>query len=162
MEIVLDLKLLVLISVANGTPVAARRIFGRRFSYPLDCRLVLADGEPLFGVSKSVRGVALALIFTTLASPIVGVDWRLGVLIAALAMAGDLCSSFLKRRMKLPESSMAIGLDQIPESLLPAMGCAFFLPLSAMDIAAIGVSFFLCEIFLSRLFYKLHLRERPY
>ena len=39
----------------------------------------------------------------------------IGLLVAATAMAGDLLSSFLKRRLALAPSSQAIGLDQIPE-----------------------------------------------
>ncbi len=77
-------------------------------------------------------------------------------------MAGDLLSSFLKRRLNLPPSSKATGLDQIPESLIPLLACREVVDLSAADIAvAVGV-FFVGEIVLSRLFYALKLRERPY
>ena len=37
-------------------------------------------------------------------------------------MAGDLFSSFVKRRLRLASSSMAIGLDHIPESSFPPPG----------------------------------------
>ena len=77
-------------------------------------------------------------------------------------MAGDLFSSFLKRRMRLPAGDRATGLDQIPESLFPLLACRLTLSLTALDIAAVVVAFFLGEVLFSRLFYRLHLRERPY
>jgi len=43
------------------------------------------------------------------------VGWRVGTLVATFAMAGDLFSSFVKRRLHLASSRMAIGLDHIPE-----------------------------------------------
>lgn len=162
MNLLLDLKLLLLIAVANGAPVIATAAFQHRLAYPLDCRVRLGDGQPLFGASKSFRGIALALAATTLAAPLLGLDWRLGALIAALAMAGDLFSSFLKRRLRLPSSSMALGLDQLPESLFPMLGASYFLALSVMDIVAVVALFFVGELVLSRLLFRLHLRSQPY
>jgi CDP-2,3-bis-(O-geranylgeranyl)-sn-glycerol synthase len=77
-------------------------------------------------------------------------------------MAGDLFSSFLKRRMNLPVGSRAIGLDQLPESLFPLLACRSALPLTALDIVAAVVIFFVGELLLSRLLYHLHLRDHPY
>jgi len=77
-------------------------------------------------------------------------------------MAGDLFASFLKRRMQLPAGSRATGLDQVPESLLPLLACRSALSLTALDITVVVVAFFLGEVFLSILFYKLHFREHPY
>src|SRR5271157_5674739 len=54
-------QLMVLRMLANGTPVAAKRILGERFSYPLDGNLTFVDGRPLFGRSKTIRGVVLAV-----------------------------------------------------------------------------------------------------
>jgi hypothetical protein len=77
-------------------------------------------------------------------------------------MAGDLFSSCLKRRMNLPPSERATGLDQVPESLFPLLACRSVLPLSVLDIVAIVSIFFAGELLLSRLFYQLHLRDQPY
>ena len=77
-------------------------------------------------------------------------------------MAGDLFSSFLKRRMHLLPSSRSTGLDQIPEALVPLLLCRHTLSLTALDIAVGVAIFFVGEVLLSVLFYKLHLRERPY
>lgn len=77
-------------------------------------------------------------------------------------MAGDLCSSFLKRRLALAPSSRALGLDQLPESLLPLLVCRAALSLTAADIVFAVILFFAGEIVLSRLLYRIHLRDEPY
>jgi hypothetical protein len=66
-------------------------------------------------------------------------DWTIGLLVAATAMIGDLFSSFAKRRMKLAPGSTALGLDQIPESLLPVIACRWLLPITALDIVLVPV-----------------------
>ena len=86
-------------------------------------------------------------------------DW---LLVAAAAMAGDLLSSFLKRRLGLAASSKATGLDQIPESLFPLLACHSVLSLTAIDIVAGCAIFFVGEVLLSHLFFRLRLRDRPY
>jgi hypothetical protein len=77
-------------------------------------------------------------------------------------MAGDLLSSFVKRRLNLPPSSKATGLDQLSESLLPLLACRQLVDLSAADIVVAAVIFFVGEIAFARLFYALNLREEPY
>ena len=77
-------------------------------------------------------------------------------------MAGDLFSSFVKRRLNLRPSSQAFGLDQVPESLFPLLVCGDALSLTAADIA-LGVGVFLAgELILSRILYWAHLRDEPY
>ncbi len=56
----------------------------------------------------------------------------------------------------------ALGLDQLPESLLPLLACRATLALTAAEIALVVVLFFGGEIVLSRLLYKVHLRDEPY
>ncbi|MEJ2378593.1 MAG: CDP-archaeol synthase [Pseudolabrys sp.] len=155
-------KVLVLVAVANGSPIIATRIFGTVFSGPLDGNVRFIDGRPLFGPSKTIRGIIVSLPTTALIAPLLGLELRLGLLIGATAMAGDLLSSFLKRRLSLPPSSRATGLDQIPESLLPLLASGPALSLSAIDIVLGCLVFFFGELLLSNLFFKLRLRNRPY
>ncbi len=154
--------MLMLVAVANGTPVAAKLLLGDRFAYPLDGGRALADGRPLFGHSKTVRGLVLGVLATILASVLLGLDWTVGALVGAVALAGDLLSSFIKRRLGLAPSSMALGLDQIPESLFPLLAARLLLPLSALDIAIVVAVFFAGELVLSRILFRMHLRDRPY
>ena len=155
-------QLLVLLMVANTAPLVAKKLLGGRFTTPLDGGLAFLDGRPLFGPSKTLRGLLSALLATAAVAPLVGVEWRIGLLIAGLAMAGDLVSSFLKRRLKRPSSSKATGLDQIPESLLPALACQGPLELSVADVGVVAAVFFVGEIVLARLSYRLHFRDQPY
>lgn len=162
MQPLADLQLLALLTLANGTPVIAARLLGRRFAWPLDGGLRLADGRPLLGRSKTLRGLVLAVAVTAAGGALLGVGWRLGLAVAALAMAGDLLSSFAKRRLGLTPSSQSLGLDQVPESLLPALACRGPLALGWGDVAAVVAVFFVGELLLSRLLYRLHIRDRPY
>ncbi|HEY8335321.1 MAG TPA: CDP-archaeol synthase [Tardiphaga sp.] len=156
------LQAMVLLTLANGTPVVAKKIFGRFFALPLDAGLTFFDGRPLFGPSKTIRGIVLSILVTTASSPLLGLEWSVGMIVAAAAMAGDLCSSFVKRRLNFPPSSQALGLDQVPESLLPLLACQEALSLTVVDIAlGVGI-FFLGELVLSWVLYRAHLRDEPY
>jgi CDP-2,3-bis-(O-geranylgeranyl)-sn-glycerol synthase len=156
------LQLLVLLMLANGTPVVAKKILGERFAHPLDGGVEFIDGRPLLGRSKTLRGVGLAVLVTTACAPLIGLDWTIGVVVGSLAMVGDLASSFLKRRMALPPSSRASGLDQVPEALFPLLACRNPLSLTIADIGITAALFLVGEVLLSRVFYALRLRDRPY
>ena len=156
------LQSLILISAANGAPVIAKRIFGDRYTLPIDGGLVFADGNPLLGNSKTWRGLLAAIFSTVCAAALLGLPAQAGILAGACAMAGDCFSSFFKRRLQLKPSSMAIGLDQIPESLFPAILCSFYLNLGYLDILAVVLIFFVGEIFLSWIFFAVGLRDEPY
>jgi len=162
MQPLLIIQFLVLLTVANGAPVIAKRILGSRLAFPLDAGRIFIDGRPLLGPSKTIRGLVTSLLATSLAAPAIGLPWTVGAVVAAAAMAGDLASSFVKRRMGYTSSSRATGLDQIPESLLPALACRAGLGLTVADVTVIVVLFTVGEIVLSRLLFKLHIRDQPY
>ena len=155
-------RLALLLAVANGSPVIVARMFGQRFAWRVDGGLDFWDERPLLGKSKTLRGVLVSVLSSALAAPLLGLDWQLGIAVGSAAMAGDLFSSFVKRRLNLAPSSRATGLDQIPKSLFPLLACRAALSLSVLDIA-IGVAiFFAGEVLLSLLLYKIHIRDRPY
>jgi hypothetical protein len=162
MHLLLIVRLLVLLALANGMPVIVKNIVGDRFAAPLDGGAEFIDGRPLFGPSKTVRGIVVSILITSLSGTLAGLGWKIGALVASVAMAGDLFSSFLKRRMNVPTSGKATGLDQVPESLFPLLACWPVLPLTALDILAGTAAFFAGELLLSRLLYHFHLRDRPY
>ncbi len=162
MTLLLTIKLLILIAVANGAPVMATRLLGERFAHPLDGGLCLWDGRPLFGRSKTVRGLLVAVAATALVAALLGFSWRTGALFGAAAMVGDLFSSFLKRRLGIPSSGQAAGLDQIPESLFPLLACYRLLDLSPLAVAVVVVLFTAGQVVISPLMYRLGIRRRPY
>jgi len=155
-------SVLVLLAVANGAPVLAKRLLGKSLAYPLDGGRSFSDGRPVFGPAKTIRGLVFSILATSASAPAIGLSATSGGLVAAAAMAGDLASSFVRRRMGYASSSRATGLDQLPESLLPALACKGLLRLTVMDVILIVVLFTMAEMMLSRLLFKLHVRDQPY
>jgi CDP-diglyceride synthetase len=153
---------LVLLLVANGTPILARALFGPRLAYPLDGGLHFIDGRPLLGHTKSWRGLITSLTVTTLFSILLGLGWWLGALLALLAMAGDACASFIKRRLGIPPHGRASGLDQLPESLLPLWLLHHALALDGLQVVLAALLFMLLDMTLSPLLYRWHVREHPH
>lgn len=158
----LSLQLLVLLGVANGTPIFAKKLLQDRFSTPLDGGLTLFDGQPLFGASKTVRGVILSVVCTTGVAVLLNMDWGTGAMVAGMSMLGDLFSSFIKRRLHLQPHDQAFGLDQIPEALLPLLAVKTRFNLTSIDIAALVIAFVVLEFVLSRILFRLKIRDRPY
>jgi hypothetical protein len=162
MHPILIFQLLVLLVVANGAPVFAKKGLGAQLVQPIDGGLLLPDGRPLFGPSKTIRGVVFSFLATILVALLMGFQWEIGALVAGGAIAGDLFSSFVKRRLGLSPSSMAVGLDQIPESLFPLAACRLLLPVTLPDML-VGVAIFLAGgLILSPILFRLHIRDTPY
>jgi len=162
MHFALLVEIIILLAVANGMPLAAKAVLGERLDRPLDVGATFPDGRPWFGPSKTIRGVVVAIIATSLTAPLLGLQWGLGAIIAIGAIAGDLFSSFLKRRLGLAPSSMALGLDQIPESLFPLLASRMLVPLGWLDVLAGVAIFSVGNLAASRLLFRLKLRDTPY
>jgi len=155
-------ELLILLAVANVTPILTHCLLGSRYSYPVDGGLIFFDGQRLFGASKTLRGILLSIVATSAVAFLIGTNWVSGAAVSACSMGGDLFSSFWKRRFGLPAGNQATGLDQIPESLFPALALRQAFALTVADMSVVVVCFFVGEIVLSRMFFKWHLREHPY
>jgi CDP-archaeol synthase len=162
MQWLLSLKLVALLTVANGIPAVAWRVFGEYFNRPMDGGVAFFDKQPIFGPSKTIRGIILSLAAATACAPLLGLEWVSGLYIGGVAMFGDLASSFLKRRLNLPPSSRAIGIDQIPECLLPTLAVRSTLGLGVFDVIFVVIIFFFGHITLSQLFFRWKIRNRPY
>jgi len=162
MHLPLIFKFVVLLGIANGTPIIADGLLGRSLAYPIDGGTNFIDGRALLGPSKTIRGTVAAVLASSACAPLFGIAWTTGFVIGLAAMAGDLTSSFVKRRLSRPPSSRALGLDQIPESLFPALACRGLLALTATDVIVVVALFCVGELALSYLLFKLHLRKEPY
>ncbi|WP_022949570.1 CDP-archaeol synthase [Methylohalobius crimeensis] len=161
-DAMLEIKLLILLLVANGAPVVAWDLFKERFAWPVDCGAVMPDGRFLLGPAKTWRGLLASLFTTGITAPLIGFPWTLGAWVAAAAMAGDLLSSFVKRRLGVQASDTAPGLDQIPESLLPLWAVNAHFALGWDRIGLLVAVFYIAEVSLSPLLYRLGIRKRPY
>ena len=153
---------LALIGAANYAPILIKKLLGRTFNRAIDGGLILLDGHSFLGSSKTWRGLAAAIIASTCASIVVGLQWKVGAIVGVVAMVGDCLSSFAKRRLGVKPGEMSSGLDQIPESLLPALVCGLYLPLSGVDVAAVVLLFIVAQIIFSRILFTFGLRDRPY
>ena len=109
-----------------------------------------------------MRGIVASTLAAGLAASLLGLGWRLGAILAALALTGDLFASFCKRRLGLAVHARALGLDQIPESLLPLLVLQAQLNLGTADIVLLTAAFVLLEMLLSVLLYRLRIRDWPY
>ncbi|MFW5834884.1 MAG: CDP-archaeol synthase [Pseudomonadota bacterium] len=128
----------------------------------MDGGVRFADGHPLLGPSKTWRGLLGAIAATSAVASLLGLGWWTGMLAASTAHAGDLFSSFTKRRWGIPSSGRAPLLDQLPEALLPAFALSGILGLGVLDIVVVAIAFMAVEIFLSPILYRLEIRDKPY
>ncbi len=162
MDYALAGQLLLLLTLANGAPILARLLFGQRYQWPVDGSRCFPDGRPLLGPSKTWRGIVAAIVLTPPAALLLGIPFSAGLLLGAGAMAGDVLSSFIKRRLNIRSSGMALGLDQIPEALLPLLLVQQQLRLHDAELIQLTLAFMALELVLSRIFYHLHIRKQPY
>lgn len=162
MQLAIGFKVLVLIAVANGAPLVAKKLLGSSLGYPIDAGMTLRDGSRLLGPTKTIRGLLVAVAATGLCALLMGMSATSGLMLGAAAMVGDLISSFSKRRLKLAPSSKASGLDQVPESLLPALVGIWLVGLTLADALLITAMFTFVSMLASRLLFQLRLRDRPY
>ena len=156
-----EILLLLMLLIANGSPLAAQAVFGNLLAHPVDGGRLLA-GRPLFGPSKTWRGLLTAILATTLLAPVLGFAWHIGAIIGSLAMLGDLLSSFIKRRAGLASGARAIGLDHLPESLLPLLACIPLLDLALPQALGISLTFMLVDLLLSRALYAIGIGDHPH
>lgn len=158
----LHIKILLLIIIANGAPIIARSILKSHFDDPVDFGLKFFDKRPLFGPTKTIRGIFVAVMITPIAAHLMDINWFTGFVIGLYAMFGDLFSSFIKRRKRYEPSEMAIGMDQIPEALFPLIAVQSNLGFGTLDILLIVGVFFVVELLISRVLYLMHIRLHPY
>ena len=155
-------KVMLLLAIANGIPVLARNVFRARFAWPVDFEINFYDKRALFGYSKTWRGLFAAVFMTSILAPLFGMTIQNGALFGILVMSGDLIASFTKRRLGYVESSRCRIIDVIPESLLPILIMQGQLGLTMLDGMISIALFFILEVVLSPLLYRLHIRKRPY
>ena len=134
-------RALVLVCMPSSAAWAASLVLRRRLAAPLDFGLELPDGKPLFGRHKTWRGVAAGILACALAAPALKLEVATGAGFGAAALLGDALSSAVKRRLALEPGTEVLGLDQLPEALLPLMLFAEPLRIGAVEIATVVLAF---------------------
>jgi hypothetical protein len=158
----LIVELLLLMLAANGAPILLARILGDRWAWPVDGGLRLRDGRPLFGKSKTWRGLAVGLVTCAAMAQLLGYGPGFGLVFGGASLVGDLCSSFVKRRLGIASSGKAIGLDQVPEALLPLLVYRSAHGLDWVSIGVMVVLFLVGSLLLSWIMFHLGVRKQPY
>jgi len=159
---VLEFKLLLTLIAVNGIPVVLHLCLGDRFSRPIDGGVLLTDGYPLFGSSKTWRGLLFGSIGAAIIAILFGFSLGFAIAFAVLSLLGDLLSSFIKRRMKLVPGSRSIGLDQIPEALLPLIAGVYWLDYGLTTIVIVTLSFCILNILSSPVLALFAIRKHPH
>ncbi len=162
MDIVIAAQLLALLLVVNGSPVVARAALGSRLAMPIDGGHRHNDGRPLLGPSKTWTGAVTAILTGAVFAPLLGLDSAIGLLIGLLAMIGDAGSSFVKRRRGLPSGEMALGLDQLPEALLPLLVCIPVLNLDLGTAVITAIAFMFANLTISKLLFLIGIEDHPH
>jgi CDP-2,3-bis-(O-geranylgeranyl)-sn-glycerol synthase len=156
-------KAMLLLMVANGLPILLNVWLRDRAALPIDGGIRLGrDGQPLFGSHKTWRGLVAAIMGTAAAAVVLGLPAITGAWVGLWAMAGDVLSSFLKRRLARDSGDQALGLDQIPESLLPLLAVRSELGFGLGEVAALVALFLVLELLLSRVLFAWNIREHPW
>lgn len=148
-----SLFLLFLIIIANGAPVLIRLLLQNNLDCAVDFGVNFLDKNRIFGSSKTWRGIAAALLMTAFAASLIGYPPQTGLQVAVCAILGDLLSSFIKRRLELPPSSNVLLLDQIPESLLPALLMQQHFNLELLDIFLVIIIFTIIDFSVTYMLY---------
>lgn len=158
----ISLKLFVMLVLANGAPVVAAKVLKRRWAAPVDAGLSWFDGRPLLGKSKTWRGMASGALCCALFAWATGHGFVFGLLFGLLALAGDLLSSFIKRRLGLKSSARMPWLDQAPEAMFPVLYAVERGLVDAWGALFIVVFFTLSNMWVSPLLYRLGIRRQPH
>jgi predicted MPP superfamily phosphohydrolase len=125
----------------NFLPFLAHLVFDDRFDAPVDGGARWLDGRPLLGPHKTWRGLGASLLGAAAAAPLIGLSVSAALAAAVLSMAGDLVTSFIKRRRRLDAGARAFGLDHALEGGLPLLVLAPALALTWLQAAAVWVIF---------------------
>jgi predicted MPP superfamily phosphohydrolase len=161
----LYLKILTLLWVINFVPPLLTYLFEDKWSAPLDRGYHFPDGKPLLGAHKTFRGLFGAVAAGTVGGLIFGFPWWLGLGAGLLSMAGDLASSFIKRRLRISSGEIVPVLDQGFEGLFPFFMIRPSLSLGAGEILLLLVLFsfgaYFGSLFLNRVLLAIPFENYP-
>jgi CDP-diglyceride synthetase len=142
---------LLLVITANTAAWAAARIFDPHWTAPLDLGRTLRDGTRLFGSHKTWRGLIAAAVACGVAAQLLRHGFALGAAFGTLALLGDAASSFVKRRLQIPPGAEVLGLDQVPEAIMPLLALQRPLGLGLVESLIVAATFAVLNIAATKL-----------
>ena len=157
----ISIKILLLLFAINFAPAFLSFLMEDKWSAPVDFNAKMWDGRPLFGSHKTIRGICAAILAGTLIGILLNFLWWEGFCAGLLSMAGDLLSSFIKRRAGLAEGADAPGLDQILEASIPFVFLSSRFSINGFAIICI-ISVFFISAYCSSLLFKSVLLKKPH
>ncbi len=146
-------KIILFLLWINLLPPLAHLMLGKRFSWRVDGGLSFFDNQPLFGRHKTIRGIGASVLGGAVASSLLGLPWPFAALAASCAMAGDLVSSFIKRRLHKPDGSSVFILDQVFEGFFPLLVIGSYSPLQWWQFVVV-LLFFMPLAYLGSCFWE--------
>jgi hypothetical protein len=144
------LPALLLLVAANSTPVIVGHILGPRCPAAIDGNRTLRDHRPIFGPHKTWRGLITGIMAAGLVGSLLGTGFAIGALFGSVALAGDLLSSFIKRRLGFSSGQSSLLLDQLPEALLPMLVLREALQLDPLTIVVTALVFTVLDLLTAR------------
>lgn len=161
----LSLKILTLLLAINFAPPLLAYFLEERWNTPLDLGCRFLDGRPVFGPHKTFRGFLGALGAGVMVGLIFGFPWWVGFGAALLSMAGDLASSFIKRRFGISSGTIVPALDQVFEGLFPFLMLKPYLLLGTGHVLVLlglfGFSAYLGSLFLKKVLLEIPFENYP-
>jgi len=148
---VVDLPALLILIAANSAPVILSLILGKRYAAAIDGNRLMRDGRPVFGSHKTWRGVISGTLAAGLIAAFLPTGFILGMVFGALALAGDLGSSFFKRRLGRGSGQSFPLVDQLPEALLPMFVLHGTMGLDATEIIGTALAFTVLDVLTARI-----------
>ena len=127
----------------------------------IDGGRLFADGKPVFGSHKTVRGALAGVIVSSLVGAIQG-EGLLGLLMGMGAILGDLGGAFLKRRLSLEPGSPFPIMDQFDFLLAACLLSSPFLTLPPSSILLVFICTPAIHIVSNYFSYRLGLKEVPW
>ncbi len=155
------LSALLLLWLVNFAPPLLAFLFDKRWAAPVDGGRLFWDGKPLFGPNKTIRGIVGAVATGAVAAPILGLPWFAGGAAAVLSMAGDLLSSFIKRRLNLASGSAVPLLDQLFEGAFPVIVLFPYVGTHPV-VSGVWVLIFCLGAYVGSHFFKKILSQQPF
>ena len=109
----LIVQILLLLLLANGAPVIARKVLGTRWAWSVDGGRHFVDGKTWFGKSKTIRGILASVLTTSLGAVLIGYSVATGALFSIASMGGDLISSLIKAGLLTVASGGAVLTSEV-------------------------------------------------